>query len=109
MYNGPCQATGEGTSPPQQMLAVGLLENCLFMMAGCAAGPCGDLGIVSFSSSFPCVFLAWQSRATENLERPLCNPRVLLSRECAAHHPCGPPNLAHHPVTAEPGSDMFNT
>lgn len=107
MYNRPCWATGEGTPPPQQMLAVGLLENCLVMLAGCAAGPHSDLGIVSFSSFFPCVSLAWQSRAGENTEHPPCDPRAFPSnRGCAAPLPCLPLSLACSSVTAEPGADM---
>lgn len=106
--HGPCRATREGTPPPQQMLAVGLLENCLFMLAGCAAGPRSDLGIVGFSSSFLCVSPAWWSRATENPERLLCDPRAIPSRECAAPLPCMSLNLARYPVTEEPGSDTSN-
>lgn len=105
MHNRPCWATGEGTPPPQQMLAVGLLENCLVMLAGCAAGPHSGLGIVSFSN-FPCVSLAWQSRAWENAEHPHYDPRAFSSnRGCAASLPCLPLSLAHSSVAAEPGAD----
>lgn len=93
-----CQAAGaEGMPSSQQMLAIQLLETCLFVLAGCAAGcaagPQSDLGIVGFSSFFLCVFPALQSCAMENLEHPL---QVSIRGVCS-----NLPNLAHHRVTAE--------
>jgi len=90
------------------MLGVGLLENCLFTLAGCADGQRSYLGIVNFRGSFPYISPAWQSRATEKPERPLCEPRATRSRERAAPLPFAPLNPTHHPVTADPGSDPSN-